>query len=96
MTIYGEIIGYLTGKNTFIQKGYDYKCQPGINKLMIYRINVEDENGITHEWNVSKVYNWTLELIKKYPKLKPYIHPIDILYHGPIKEFIPLDYTQHW
>lgn len=67
MTLYGEIIGYLTGKNTFIQKEYDYKCQPGTNKLMIYRINVEDENGITHEWNVSEVYNWTLELIKKYP-----------------------------
>lgn len=96
MTIYGEIIGYLTGKNTFIQKDYDYKCQLGTNKLMIYRINTGDKNGITHEWNVSDVHNWTLELINKYPELKPYIHPIDILYHGPIKEFIPLDYSQHW
>lgn len=96
MTIYGEIIGYVTGKNTFIQKGYDYKCRPGTNKLMIYRINVEDKNNTTHEWNVSEVYNWTLELIKKYTELKPYIHPIDILYHGPIKEFIPLDPAQHW
>lgn len=96
MTIYGEIIGYVTGKNTFIQKGYDYKCKPGTNKLMIYRINVEDKNGTTHEWNVSEVYNWTLELIKKYPELKPYIHPIDILYNGPIKEFMPLDPAQHW
>lgn len=96
MTIYGEIIGYLTGKNTFIQKDYDYKCQLGTNKLMIYRINTEDENGITHEWNVSDVHNWTLELINKYPELKPYIHPIDILYHGPIKEFIPLNYSQYW
>lgn len=96
MTIYGEIIGYVTGKNTFIQKGYDYKCKPGTNKLMIYRINVEDKNGTTHEWNVSEVHNWTLELVDRYPELKPYIHPIDILYHGPIREFIPLDPAQHW
>ena len=38
MTIYGEIIGYCEGSNTFIQKigqGYDYRCKPGENKLMI-------------------------------------------------------------
>ena len=96
MTIYGEIIGYQTGKSTFIQKGYDYGCKPGTNKLMIYRINVEDKKGITYEWNVSDVYNWTLNFIDRYPELKPYIHPIDILYHGPIREFIPLDPAQHW
>ena len=76
-----------------IQKFYDYGCKEGENKLMIYRITVEAEDGTKKEWNVSQVYDWTLGLIYR---MKAYgdenfkqIHPIDILYHGCLSELYP-------
>ena len=47
MSVYGEIVGYITGAQTMIQKKFDYGCEEGTNKLMIYRINTENEDG-TH------------------------------------------------
>ena len=96
MTIYGEIIGYLSGSSSYIQKDYDYGCKPGTNKLMIYRINTENKDGITHEWNISEVHKWTLDLIKKNPEIADRIHPIDILYHGKLSDFVGLDISHHW
>lgn len=98
-TIYGEIIGYLSGTSKFIQKNYDYGCRPGTSKLMIYRVSQEarlEERKIKKEWNVEDVKEFTLGLMKKYPELQDKLHPIDILYHGPLSEFAPLDRTQHW
>ena len=96
MTIYGEIIGYLSGSSSYIQKDYDYGCKPGTNKLMIYRINIENKDGITHEWNISEVHKWTLDLIKKNPEIADRIHPIDTLYHGKLSDFVGLDISHHW
>ncbi len=101
MTIYGEIVGYVTDSNSMIQKGYDYGCKPGENKLMIYRIVTHDEEGKKVEWNVDQVYNWTLDLKGileiEHPELVKRIHPIDILYTGPMRDIAPqLDETQHW
>lgn len=96
ITIYGEIIGYMTGKNTYIQKGYDYGCKPGTNKLMIYRITHEDTDGNIHEFNVDEVYAWTISFIGLHPELEERIHPIDILYHGTVANFTELDPSHHW
>ena len=96
MTIYGEIIGYLSGSSSYIQKDYDYGCKSGTNKLMIYRINTENKDGVTHEWNISEVHQWTLDLIKKNPEIADRIHPIDILYHGKLSDFVGLDISHHW
>lgn len=92
ISIYGEIFGFVTGTNTYIQSRYDYGCKAGTNKLMIYRIN-QDER----EWEILDVYNWTINLIKEHPELEPYIHPIDILYHGTLRERYPnININQHW
>ena len=96
ITIYGEIIGYMTGKNTYIQKGYDYGCKPGTNKLMIYRITHEDTDGNIHEFNVDEVLAWTISFIGLHPELEEHIHPIDILYHGTVANFTELDPSHHW
>lgn len=96
ITIYGEIIGYMTGKNTYIQKGYDYGCKPGTNKLMIYRITHEDTDGNIHEFNVDEVLAWTISFIGLHPELEERIHPIDILYHGTVANFTELDPSHHW
>lgn len=95
ITIYGEIIGYQTGTNKYIQKDYDYRCEVGTNKLMIYRVTYKKDNHLK-EYNISEVLKFTKDLIHNNPELKEYIHPIDILYYGAVKDFVPLDHAQHW
>lgn len=100
MTLYCEIIGY-TNNSTYIQKGFDYGCNPGESKLMIYRITT-NKNGVIYEWNVEEVKEWTEHLIKKliYEKqfdLADLIHPIDILWHGTLKDLFPeIPFDEHW
>lgn len=98
--IYGEIVGYLTGGNTMIQKGFDYGCKPGENQLMIYRI-VKNTPESKKEYNVTDVRNYTIGLIEimkanedqNYKKLRP----IDILYVGKLSDLYPqLNVENHW
>ena len=98
MTVYGEIVGYEEGKPKFIQKMHDYGCKPGCWKFMPYRIKVKDrKTGLFTEWNVSDVYDWTIDLITKHPELKEKTLPINILYHGRLGDMYPeLDTETHW
>ena len=97
MTIYGEIIGYLTGSDKMIQKNYDYGCNKGENKLMIYRITTTNEDGTKHEWNVTEVKDWTEKLVKEHPEIADRIHVIDLLYHGTLGDLYPnISYMDHW
>lgn len=97
MTIYGEIIGYLTGSDKMIQKNYDYGCNKGENKLMIYRITTTNEDGTKHEWNVTEVKEWTENLVNEHPEIADRIHVIDLLYHGTLGDLYPnISYADHW
>ena len=96
MLIYGEIVGYQDGSNKTIQKGWDYGCQPGISKLMIYRI-VMHRDGKKIELDVPDVLKWTEKLIDRAPELKEIIMPIPILFVGTFDELYPnLDHANHW
>lgn len=105
MTIYGEIIGYCEGSNSFIQKigqGYDYRCKPGENQLMIYRIVTTGAAGKKYEWNVKDIVDFTIDLKNRLvaegnKNLADRLHPIDIFYHGQLKDLYPnLNTTNHW
>lgn len=97
MTIYGEIIGYLTNSDKMIQKNYDYGCNKGENKLMIYRITTTNEDGTKHEWNVTEVKDWTEKLVNDHPEIADRIHVIDLLYHGTLGDLYPnISYIDHW
>lgn len=97
MIIYGEIIGYLTDSDKMIQKNYDYGCNKGKNKLMIYRITTNNEDGTKHEWNVTEVKEWTEKLVKDHPEIADRIHIIDLLYHGTLADLYPnISYMDHW
>lgn len=97
MIIYGEIIGYLTDSDKMIQKNYDYGCNKGKNKLMIYRITTNNEDGTKHEWNVTEVKEWTEKLVKDHPEIADRIHVIDLLYHGTLADLYPnISYMDHW
>lgn len=92
MTIYGEIFGYHHGLSSCIQKegpySYDYNCKVGNSIFMPYRITTK-ENDVIKEWNVEDVYNWTVNLIQENPDLKEHLYPINIIYHGTLKDFYP-------
>lgn len=62
-TIYGEIVGYVGGLSQMIQKGYDYGCSEGHNRLMIYRVSVADpESGRRRELNIPEVQEFITSL----------------------------------
>lgn len=88
-TIYGEIVGYVENDHKMIQKGYDYGCDTGKSKLMIYRVVHQEEGEKKVELDVPEVLEFTKKLIKKYPELKDRIHPIDLLYHGTLQDLYP-------
>lgn len=105
MTIYGEIIGYCEGSNSFIQKigqGYDYRCKPGENKLMIYRITTMDDTGKKREWNIDEIISYTANLKAELTRdgqqdTAERLHPIDVFYHGSLKNLYPnLNTENHW
>lgn len=97
MEVFSEIVGYVTGSQSMIQKGYDYGCAPGTNKIMPYRITINNPEGGVTEWDVMEVYGWTLQLLKEHPELKDKVVPIDILYHGTLGDLYPdIDPEQHW
>ena len=97
MIIYGEIIGYLTDSDKMIQKNYDYGCNKGKNKLMIYRITTNNEDGTKYEWNITEVKEWTEKLVKDHPEIADKIHVIDLLYHGTLADLYPnISYMDHW
>lgn len=100
ITIYGEILGYLSGSTRMIQKNYDYGCNPGENKLMIYRVTKTEEDGSKKEYNINEVITFTLKIqdslqeIGKDPKK---IFMIPLLYHGKLTDLYPeIDPTNCW
>ena len=100
-TIYGEIVGYITGTNTGIitrgGKVYDYGCEVGKNKLMLYRVTSKHMDGSTYEFNVQDVVGFSRMLVKQYPELKDYIMELPIVYHGTLRDLYPeLDIENHW
>ena len=96
-TLYGEIVGYLTGQQKMIQKNYDYGCLEGENKCMIYRITSTNEDRTKKEWEAEDVYYWVCQLIKEHPELKDKVMPLPILYVGTLQDLYPdLDIRNDW
>ena len=97
MTVYGEIVGYVEGSQSMIQKNHDYGCRPGKWKFMPYRITMTDELGNKTEWDVAEVDKWTRDLVAAHPELEEKVLFLTIAYHGRFGDLYPdLDETQHW
>jgi hypothetical protein len=97
MSVYGEICGYQVGSEKMIQPSYDYRCNPGENILMPYRITTTNEDGTKTEWEVPAVKEWTEQMMNEHEELKTRLVPIDLLYHGRLADLYPdLDTEQHW
>ena len=91
MTIYGEIVGYLTNEPIMLQENYDYGCNSGESKLMIYRITSSEEDGSKREWEIDEVIDFTENLKKSIPQLMSY----PLLYHGTLRDLYP-EVTEDW
>ncbi len=57
MTIYYEIVGYL-GDNTYIQKEFDYGCEPGKFDIYVYRITITNIDGKVYEFTPEQIQMW--------------------------------------
>lgn len=57
LTLYYEIVGYLPN-GAVIQKDYDYGCNPGEFKVLIYRITYTNSEGKVFEFSPLQVQSW--------------------------------------
>lgn len=99
VTIYGEIVGYLTGSEKMIQKNYDYGCYKGTNKLMIYRVNEKLPDGTHKEYEISDVIKFIQDLKTVYPEIGDKLMPFTLLYHGKLTNLypnVPVDNTWNY
>jgi len=99
-TLYGEIVGYVGGLGQMIQKGYDYGCAEGENRVSIYRISVS-KGDRNHELTIPEVLEFTYTLIRQMTEAEDTnagrILPLPILYQGTLANLYPdLDTTDHW
>lgn len=89
MTVYGEIVGYLEGSQTMIQKHHDYGCKIGQWKFMPYRITSTDELGEKKEWEIKDVDEWTHKLVKDHPELEDKVLYLNFVYYGRLGDMYP-------
>ena len=60
MTIYAEIAGFLPNGG-YIQKPFDYGCDPGTFELYIYRITYTNMSGDVFEFSYKQMKDWCEE-----------------------------------
>ena len=96
-TIYGEIVGYVGGLAQMIQKGYDYGCNEGSNRLMIYRVSIVDpEGGRRRELNIPEVQEFIGSLRSRLAEVaeggieaSQRLMDIPLLYQGRLGDLYP-------
>jgi len=76
MTIYYEILGYLSD-NSYIQKDYDYFCEPGKFQIYIYRLTYTNPSGKIFELSAQQLQQWCI---------KRGLTPVHELYYGYAKD----------
>lgn len=97
MEIFGEIVGYVTDTQTPIQKGYDYKCLPGKNRLHVYRIRTKQEDGTHKEWDLQDIRVWLQKVVGEHSELENQVDIVPLLYHGSLGHLYPeISTDHHW
>lgn len=89
MTVYGEVVGYLEGSTSMIQKQHDYGCKKGEWKFMPYRITETDELGNKTEWEIKDVDSWTYKLVEDHPELADKVLFLNFVYYGRFGDMYP-------
>lgn len=87
ITLYGEIVGY-TASWAYIQKWYNYGCQPNESKFYCYRITSTTPDGIVIEFTDSQ--------IRQYAKLRDILVVPLLDSKENIKEWTPKAISEKW
>lgn len=67
--VYAEIVGYLPGSESLIQKGYTYGCERGKCEVYVYRITNTNLDGVSVDLSWEAVKNRCAELgVKHVPE----------------------------
>lgn len=87
ITLYVEIVGYMpTGG--YVQSKYDYGCEPGQYKALVYRVTHTDCNG--------EVFEYTHSQVKEYCNRKG-LNMVHTFYYGLAKDLFPnIDIDEDW
>lgn len=80
-TIYGECAGF-TSTGASIQKNYDYGCEQGTNKILIYRVTFTNRDGIVFNLSTQQM----IEYCNHYDL--PYVHQIYSGYAKGLMHFV--------
>ena len=87
-SVYYEIVGYLPGTQTFIQKKFDYGCAEGEYAIRVYRITLTSHDGTVSEYSWSAMKERCAEL--GVPMVVEY-------YYGKAKEMYPdIPVDENW
>lgn len=89
MTVYGEICGYVTGRDMMVMEGYDYGCAVGENFMVPYRITETDAKGRRREWSVAEVMAWTEAMRRRSEELGRRLRVLTLLYSGTMEALYP-------
>jgi hypothetical protein len=98
--VYGEIIGWVPGTDTPIQKGYTYRIPEGLAELYVYRVTQVNEDGqmVDLSWSAVKEFCDSLG-IKVVPELATVSDPqeewvnewLDVRYADTYADVVPTD-----
>jgi hypothetical protein len=87
-TVYYEIVGYLPGSQSMIQKNYSYGCKEGEYKIAVYRITATAPDGSMLEYSWDQIRERCKEL--DVPMVEEY-------FYGKAKNKYPdLSLENHW
>ena len=102
MLAYGEVVGYLPGSNEMIQKNYDYGCNIGEFKIIIYRLVRVLSDGTKKELNSQQIITWIRYKLRTYHDFNKSISyipfmPVVELYYGKLRDLYPdLKINENW
>jgi len=86
ISLYGEIVGF-TPDGAFIQKGYDYGCDPNTFDFYVYRVTYTSPNGDVYEMSPSQMTHYC----DKYG-----IKTVPEIYYGKARDLYGMSVTDHW
>ena len=86
ITVYGEAVGYLNN-GEYIQKDFDYKCEPNKFETYIYRITSTNVDGKVVEFSFAQVKDYCNKYGLKY---------VPELYYGRAGLLFPISQNTYW
>jgi len=86
ITLYMEIVGFVNGGG-YIQRDYDYGCEPGKYDIYVYRITHTDPTG--------RIFEYSPAQVEEYCNRKG-IKAVETYYYGKAGNLFDVDVENHW